>query len=805
MRLETAAGSLCLLLVLTILAPFAASIGSGEQLVVEGTVYDATSGKPVEGAFVVYYMVFKDSEKHVGVPLDCAYTDAKGHYEIVLTDGEQQMNSAAKYSLEEIRKHGFMVAVFKDGYMRNYAGEDLENCIYFEWGPTESVRVVDVKLYKSLPYEEIVNGNVRARYYYGFMRPAAKRLADDTKYYLELLKEKLGLELLNEIVIIDFEMGKYEEHSGAALVGVEKPNKIVLEWYPWLADKERNRYAELLVAHELVHLFQYRLNNKGMLVRLGNPWIMEAEAVAVSKALVVEEGVSCGKSFYDQAYDSSVSLPSGYEDYLSANIPYPELGKLFSKIVVEHKKKGESEWDFVKRFMQNFEFFAKDGCIGEHYMKAYGLSDYEVVLLLSMTACENLTDVFLTEYGFPSQELLQQKVTYAKFLRARLCMQSLASSSVYEEFKQHYYAGVDKAAFRKYAEAEQEFSKAIELGSCPAPLLDPIMAKCIVEHAALVVKLFTEFEETLRKYVVYVDGTEVRVGERVPLPIGLHKIEVFYGRLRVYVGEVQVTEEGAVVTVEIEEHVLQVDLGEYSGEAEVLVYSDSVLVDRVRTARPSVRLVLPEGTYTVVVEAGETRVSERVSLERDSKVDFAGKIEGKTKLTVEVTDSGGDRLRATVELDGQAVSKTGYLETTLKPGSHSLRILVGNVVAYEEQLEARGTPIRRHIVVRLHRLRVEVSQRPLPLYTCTVTVSDSEGRHILSARGSLSTTLPEGPYVVTATCGPYSSTSVVLLAADSNVTLTVDTVKSEHLYLALALVAIAAIALAFKLRPRRGS
>ena len=112
------------------------------ELVVEGYVYESGSHLPVSNALVIYFIVFKNEEQHVGYPIDYTYTDQSGHYRIVLNQVEEQIDSAATYDIDTIKQSYFMLVAYKEGYLRNYSLPNPYAPTYYSWTPGENHKVV---------------------------------------------------------------------------------------------------------------------------------------------------------------------------------------------------------------------------------------------------------------------------------------------------------------------------------------------------------------------------------------------------------------------------------------------------------------------------------------------------------------------------------------------------------------------------------------------------------------------------------------------------------------------------------------
>ncbi len=762
---------------------------SPDILVIEGKVYDYSTRAPIENALVIYFIVFHDSEEHVGFPIEYAYTDSSGHYKIELNDVEKQLGSNAEYTLDQIRDAWFMLVAYKDGYLRNYVVYNPYKPIYHKWQLGENKRIYNIPMYSSYPVKEVSYGNIKARYHYGYMKEAAEMLAQITDHYVKLLEEKLGIDLVNDEIVIEFDMGNYSKVAGWAEFGVTEPNKVIVNWYPWITDP-KNMGFRLLIVHELTHLFQKRLNNKGMIIRLSGPWFTEGQAVAVSKAILYEEGIG-GVSFQEQATDPIESLPSSYNEYFKVvGENYPKWGKLFSKIVVEYKKDGEGEWDFIKRFMQYFDNFAKDGSICENYAKSCRLSDYETILLLSYTACINLTDTFIGEYNFPQEILLPQKNAYLKFLAARTYLSEMSTSDPhYPTFKMYFENGVEKYATYSYGEAEQEFSKALQLVGWKGSITDPIMLKC------LIIKVHVNLQLTLSKdpskYIIYVDGRGINPKKPIDLPPGKHKFEVFFKKSKVLEKYIILDEETNRVNLRIVEHVLKVNLGE--NVAKVYVYRDNVLVEMVEDARGIIEFILPKGEYTITAVLGEARKSMRVSLNKDTEVNVGSSesVAREGTLILSIVDQHGRALKANVEVDGREYNVEGKLSIKLPLGKHRVVVEVSRVIVYDKTIVLEEKQTTVDVVVKHYILRVKVSQKPFKLApTCTLFIyeihSGEEPIQVVGIVDERSLYLPEGIYTVRVQCGGREAIKSVELKGDVVLGFEVSVIGEEYYILALA-------------------
>jgi len=773
---------------------------SSDTLTITGTVYDYNTRQPIENAYVVYYIVFKNEQTHMGYPIDCAYTDSSGHYTITLTDGEQQLNSAKVYSLDEIKNNGFMLVVYKEGYLRSYVTYNIYQCIYHQWQPGETSRIINIGMYSSLPVKEYSKGNVKARYYYSYMQPAAMYLVDAIDKYYNMLKERFGIDLLNKEIVLEFYMGEYVDKAGEAQFGLYEPNRIYINWFPWITDP-KNKNIEILIIHELVHLFQKRLNNDGMIVRMSGAWISEGQAVAVSKALAAELNIEDGKSFYEQATDPNVDIPSTFEEYfMKAPDNYPRWGKLFSKIVVEYKRDGESEWDFIKRFMQYYEEFAKSGCVGEYYLKSYKLMDYEIVLLLSFAACKNLTDVFLNEYNFPSDLLIKQKNAYWKFLEARYCLSTLSQSDpVYSTYKNYYDNGVDSCSFGNYDQAIQNFTKALSLVNCTPIIMDPIRLRCIAEAISLYIKVRNKFRELLEKYVILLDGEKIIPEKPIPCSEGRHKIEVFYKGVKIYDEYVFVGPGRNEIIIALSENLLTIDLGEAEGGAYIEVYLEGKLVEKYSSRENVVKIPLPSANYTIVVYSGGERRTFKINLNKDTELSFRRERETGTnaELTISLYDTHGNLLKAILFIDDERYLIDGRITVNLKTGKHLVRVMINNTIVYEEYVNVEYPRTMEKITIELYKLNIQVRQKPIRLYHCILSIYDTDENLLISreVKDYAVFTLPLGIYIVNLKCDGYQEQRVLEVSSDYGILFEVRVLPSP-IYLVL-IVALFVIILAF--------
>ena len=773
------------------------ALNSRDELVVEGYVYEYGSHLPVSNALVIYFIVFKNAEQHVGHPIDYAYTDQNGHYRIVLNQVEQQMGSAATYDIDTIKQSYFMLVAYKEGYLRNYSLPNPYAPTYYSWTPGENHKVIAITIPRRLRAKELSVGDVTARYYYDYMEAAAQTYAEIINDYKNLLENKLGISLLNEKVILNFIMGNYTKIVGYANLGYTEPNQVYINWYPWLTDPKIIEMRKLLIAHELTHLFQSRLNKKGMLVTLSGPWFTEGMAVAVSYAVLKEEGLD-GASFLQQAQNENVELPQGHDGYFKyVGSNYPKWGKLFSDIVTKYKKEGEDEWEFISRFMKLFEEYASNGCVCEDVDKAYFLSDYETILLLSYAACVNLTEPFMKEYGFPEQLLIEEKNAYLKFHALRMKLSSLSpSDEKYAEIKGLYDQGVALYMSYKYAEAEAKFAEALEKASGSDILVDPISLKCLVGAIKVKIKLLAALQKVLKQYDVFLDGEEVpseKFQEPFNLPPGSHKIEVYFKGVKILEKAFTLTGGEKEINIKIPEHRLHISAP--SG-ATVIVYLDRTPVEKIENVKGEVELILPEGEYTITVVSGGQRKTYRITLNKDVYLK-AGAEEAKKecRLTIRVIDQNGKPVRAEVYVDGESYLASGELTLKLTPGIHSLKVSVLGVIVAEEEIRLEKEAETKTIKISFYTLQVSI-KRPLfsTTRTCTLYIYSS-GK--LVQKTAITTqyqiTLPRGTYTLMLKCGDETQTKTLTLTSNTSLKFEVQTLDQSILIIAGAALAAVAI------------
>ena len=767
------------------------------ELVVEGYVYESGSHLPVSNALVIYFIVFKNEEQHVGYPIDYTYTDQSGHYRIVLNQVEEQIDSAATYDIDTIKQSYFMLVAYKEGYLRNYSLPNPYAPTYYSWTPGENHKVVVITIPRRLRAKELSVGDVTARYYYDYMEAAAQTYAEIINNYKSLLESKLGISLLNEKIILNFIMGNYTKIAGYADLGYTEPNQVYINWYPWLTDPKIIEMRKLLIAHELTHLFQSRLNKKNMLVTLSGPWFTEGMSVAVSYAMLKEEGLD-GATFLQQAQNENVELPQGYDGYFKyVGSNYPKWGKLFSDIVTKYKKEGEDEWGFIRRFMKLFEEYASNGCICEDVYKAYFLSDYETILLLSYAACVNLTEPFTKEYGFPEQLLIEEKKAYLKFYALRMKFSNLSpSDEMYAEINELNDQGVEMYMIGKYTEAEAKFAEALEKVGGSDILVDPISLKCLLGAIQVKIKLLAMIQESIKQYDVFLDGEEVppeKFQEPFNLPPGCHKIEVYFEGVKILDKAFTLSGEEKEIYIEIPEHRLSISA---TPGSTVNIYLHNTLVKKIESIEGETELILPEGEYIIIVASGDQQRTYELTLNKD--VHLKASAEESTKecrFTICVIDQDGNPVRAEVYVDDESYLADGELTLKLTPGIHSLKVSVQGVIVAEEEIRLEKEVETKTIKISLYTLQVSIKR---PLFSTTRTCAlyiYSSGK--LVEKTNITTqyqiTLPRGTYTLMLKCEDENHTETLTLTSNTSLEFEVQTLDQSIFIIAGAALAAATI------------
>ncbi|GEM_PF-4419160 len=744
---------------------------------VKGTVYDAETGEPIEGVLVEYYIVFHSQNKHWGYPIESAITDANGYFEIELNEVEKQIGSETEYTLDQILSNGFLLIAYKEGYLRCYSAVNLFEPKYHYWSPEKNVKVLSLRMYKDFSLKSIKKGSLEAVYHFEYQKEAAEKLLYYTDFYLNILRDRLGVDLETQNILIKFDMGEKSYAAGRAHFTVQGPCEVIVNWYPWITDPINEDYYLLLV-HELIHLFQPRLNNKGVPLWLSAGWIIEGQAVAVSKAIMHEMGKD-GKSFQEQAVEPGVDYPQNYQDFIEIKGEnYPKWGKMFSKIVVDYS--GEDEWGFVRRFMQYLDEFVEKDAVAKDWDKPCPLSDYEVILVLSFAACQNLTDLFVQVFNYPAQKLSQQRLAYLKYYTAKSYLNNVPADKQ-SEFMQYFNEGIEKFINREYEDAEKEFDKALELANWNGVLHDPIFAKCFVEKVEIIINLKTVFPENLYKYIIYLDGKPVKAGEPVEVPKGTHKIEVYYNRAKIY-EEYFEAETHVQRQVEIKEYKLKLLLPG-SGPWKVTFLRGGATAEVIETNEKTLVLPLPEGDYKIVIESGREKWSKSISLGKDTVLDFEAR--RSIYLTITVGDQTGTPLKATVFIDGKKFEIEGRERLKLATGEYMLKVYWMGICVTRKTVEVRESGAEEDIIIEFAKLKVkapsgctvDVYWNNTPLFTETV-----------GATGEVEFKLPKQKYEVQVNCQGEIANYPISLHEDT----TIEHVKKE--YSILWIFEIAAVA-----------
>lgn len=757
---------------------------------VKGAVYDAETGEPLEGVLVEYYIVFYGQNKHWGYPIESAVTNENGYFEIELNEVEKQIGSEATYTLDQILSNGFLLIAYKEGYLRCYSAIDLFKPQYHYWSSDKNVKVVSLYMYKDFPLKSIKDGNIEAVYHFEYQKEAAEKLLYYTKIYLGILKNKLGVNPENENILIKFDMGVKSEGAGHAHFSVNGPCEVVVNWYPWIADPINEDYYLLLV-HELIHIFQPRLNNKGVPVWLSAGWIIEGQAVAVSQAIIHEMGKD-GASFQEQAVEPGVDYPQSYEDFITiTGENYAKWAKMFSKIVVDYSK--GDEWNFIRRFMQYLDEFVENDAVLKDWDKPSPLSDYEVILLLSLAACQNLTELFIQVFNYPAESLAQQRKAYLKYYVAKQYLNSLPADKQ-DAFIHYFNEGVKNFIERNYVGAEENFDKALELVEWDGQLPDIIFIKCFAEIFEIIINLKTVYSENFNKYFIYLDGKPVESGKPVKIPKGKHKIEIYYKRAKVYEEYFEVRKDLQKI-VKIQEYKLKLLLPSVGPTWKITVLRDGEIVESFETSENSLILLLPEGDYKVVVESSRSKWSKEVSLDRDTTIEI-----GKAPvLRLSIKDQFGNPVQATVVVDGEKFEVEGSTTLELEQGEHLLQIYWNKVLIARKYIRVREEGVVEDIVVEFANLKVRtLDSEGGPLKGCVIAVY--WGGNILfaeatGASGEVEFKLPKQRYKTLVNCRGESKEYEVNLREDTIIEYLQEKPLSKWMFLSIIAVITSAILL----------
>jgi len=714
---------------------------------VRGTVYDAETGEPLEGVLVEYYIVFQSQNEHWGYPIESAVTDEKGFFEIELNEVEKQIGSEAEYTLEQILSNGFLLIAYKEGYLRCYSAINLFKPQYHYWSSDKNVKVVSLRMYKDFPLKSIKEGSIEAVYHFEYQKEAAEKLLYYTKVYLNILKDKLGVNPENENILIKFDMGVKSEGAGHAHFSIVGPCEVVVDWYPWITDPINENYYLLLI-HELIHIFQPRLNSKNVPVWLSAGWISEGQAVAISNAIIHEMGKD-GASFEEQAVEPGVDYPQSYEDFIDiTGENYARWAKMFSKIVVDYGK--GDEWGFIRRFMQYLDEFVEKDAVLKDWDKPYPLSDYEVILLLSLAACQNLTDLFTQVFNYPAESLSQQRRAYLKYYVAKQYLSSLPADKQVE-FKHYFNEGVKNFIERKYEEAEEEFDKAFALVEWDNQLPDIIFSKCFAEIFEVIINFKTTYPENFNKYFIYLDSEPIESGKPVKVSKGKHEIEIYYKQVKIYEEYFEVQEDLQKL-VKVREYKLKLQLPGTGPTWKVTILRDNAIMEALKVSENSIVLLLPEGNYKVVVESRGMKWSREVSLARDTTL----KIGKASILRLSIKDRFGNPVQATVLIDNEKFEVKDSVTLELEKGEYLLQIYWNKILVTRKYVKVGEEEAVEDIIIEFANLKVKTrDSEGEPLEGCIVSVYWS-GNLLLAqateASGEAEFKLPKQRYEILISC-----------------------------------------------------
>ncbi|MCD6562786.1 MAG: hypothetical protein J7K23_02565 [Thermoproteales archaeon] len=728
---------------------------ASESVFVRGTVYDAETGQPIEGVLVEYYMVCWDESEHWGYPIDYAVTDSNGKFVIRLDKVEQQIGSSATYSLDFILSHGFMLISYKEGYIRGYFAVNLSKPEYYFWSPHDKekgVKVINIYMYKNLPLKEIKRGSITARYYFDYQRAAAIKLMHFTSYYIGILKKKLGVGLENKNIIIEFNMGVKTLGVGSAHASVVEANHVTVNWYPWITDPLNEKYFLLLV-HEFVHLFQDRVNSKNVILSPASPWFTEGQAVAISKAVLYEEGKG-GLSFEQQAYDDSVGLPEGFEDFIDpkSGTNYAKWGKMFSLIVLEAKKEDESVWDFITRFMRILDEFVEKDSVGYMYNgdKLYTLSDYETILVLSLAACKNLTDLFVQTFNFPAELLSIQRLAYLKFLKAREYLNKMSYSwQGHGVFLDHFKNGIFNFLKKRYGVALSEFNICLNLVNWSGKLPDPLSTKCFVFKIPVIVVLNTKYTQNEEKYEIFIDKEKMYPSERIVwLTRGDHLIQVYFGKAKILEKHVKVDESSQSIEINVEEHLLTLELPDKNLPKNVTIIKSCKIIDSYNVTLSSLKIALPEGRYVIIVESPDRKWLKSINL----NTDIFGRVEKwPGQLFLYVKDRYGNPRNIMLVFNGKKIHVNGSIRIYLPYGVYKAEAYWNKIPVWKGMIDFNHKDQKEVIILDFYNLNIRTVKNDNPLPNSVIEVYFNDillAKNHTGSSGRASFKLPKGDYKI---------------------------------------------------------
>ncbi|OYT29365.1 MAG: hypothetical protein B6U95_02420 [Thermofilum sp. ex4484_82] len=726
---------------------------SFEVAYVRGVVYDAETHEPLKDVFIEYYIVRQNDQVHWGWCIDNATTDEKGYYEIRLDQIEKVVGSAKKYTLDEILSNGFLLVAYKEGYLRCYSAIDLFKPQYHYWSPDKNAKVINLYMYKDFPLKHLEKGKIEAVYHFEYQKEAAQQLLDHAEYYLEILKDKLGVELENDQILIRFEMGLKFKGSGYAAFNKEEPCEVVVNWFPWITDPKNENFYLLLV-HELIHLFQPRYNSKGVPVDLSSGWIIEGQATAVSKAVMYELGKD-GYSFEEQATNPYVLFPKSYEEFQGA-VPnaYDVWAKMFSKIVVDYG--GEDPWSFIRRFMQILDWFVETEAVGKDWKEEFQLSDYEVILVLSYAACQNLTDFFIQVFNYPADKLNTQRKAYLKYYVANTYLCQLSQTDeVYDEFILHLNKGIKYFIYSHYSEAEKEFDEALELVNWDGSFPNLILMKCLPVNF-VIIHFKNLFAENFEKYLILLDGKPVGAGKPIEVSEGKHKIELFYNHAKIYEDYFESTQPNQVVVINIQEYKLKLRLPGDGPIWKITIYMDKVPVETIEAKSKTVEIPLPKGDYKIIVESSGQTWTYEVSLTKDTIVDFGAAREDRGYLIFNVKDQYGSPVAVKVIVDSQEVEVNGMGGVKIPYGEYAITVLWNAVTVYRTTVTVNRSKVIEDITLEFANLKVKTLESDrAPIQKCKISIYWSDkltASGYTNSNGEAVFSLPKQNYRVEIDC-----------------------------------------------------
>ena len=787
------------------------SLAAG-SVFVRGTVYDADTGEPIEGVLVEYYMVRWDESEHWGYPIDSAVTDSNGNFEIRLDQVEQQIGSSATYSLDYILSWGFMLIAYKEGYIRGYSAVNLSKPEYYSWsssGKGRGEKIINIYMYKHLPLKEIKRGSITAQYYFEYQRKAALKLMHFTSYYVGVLKKKLGVSLENKDIIVDFNMGIKTPGVGFAHASVKEPNRVTVNWYPWITDPLNEDYFLLLV-HELVHLFQDRANSKDILIPPASPWFTEGQAVAVSKAVLYEEGKG-GASFEQQANDESVGLPEGYEDFIDSKsgINYAKWGRMFSLIVLEAKEDTESEWDFIARFMKILDEFVENDAVGYVYGgdRLYTLSDYETILVLSLATCKNLTDMFVQTFNFPADVLSNQRLAYLKFLKVREYFNKMPYSWEGQgAFMDHFRKGILDFLDRKYEDAISEFDICLKLVNWSGQLPDPLLAKCFTVKIPITIVLNMKYTQNAPKYLVFIDDEKAYPDKRIiQLTRGRHLIEVYFGKAKIFEKYIDITEPHQKIEITIREYLLVLELPDKNLPKKISIIRSSEIVDSYSTTQERLKIPLPEGKYTIVVESSDKEWRKSINLNKDI-VERARNWPG--YLTLDAKDEHGHFINIVMIIGGKKIYINGSKGIEIPYGVYRAEAYWNRISVWKGAINFKHKNQHEEIIVEFSNLDIKIVKNGKPLPGSTIEVYKNDiliAKKYTGSSGTAFFRLPKGDYRIRISYGDDIKEYKVYLTNDKNLEYSFDKgFLPSTMYLLVAIIIVVVVYLVVRIKGKIG-